>query len=120
MKTHYTSKWNKYKNTKTNIDGIVFDSKLEARRYCELKLLERAGEIKNLQLQPPFELQPTFKKNGKTYRKIIYKADFSYIDIKTGATIVEDTKGMKTELYKLKKKLFEYKFPEITIKEITK
>ena len=56
----------------------VFDSIRESQRYKELKLLERAGEISNLKLQPKFLLQDSFKKNGKTYRKIEYIADFSY------------------------------------------
>lgn len=110
----------KYKNKKTIVDDIQFDSKLEANRYKELKLLQKSGKIKELQLQPSFELIPSFKKNGKTFRKSTYKADFSYIDTSTGETIIEDTKGFITELYKLKKKLFEYKFPNLSIKEIKK
>ena len=111
---------NKYRNKKTEVNGIVFDSKLEAKRFQELKLLERANEIEQLELQPSFELIPSFKKNGKTIRKTIYKGDFSYIDKKTGKRIIEDTKGYKTRDYILKKKMFEYKFPELTINEIKK
>ena len=110
----------KYYNHKVEFDGIKFDSKLEAQRYKELKVLERARLIKDLQLQPRFELQPSFKKNGKTYRKIEYIADFSYFDIEKGKVIVEDTKGFKTEVYKLKRKMFEYKYPELEIEEITR
>ena len=110
----------KYKSKKTIVDDIQFDSRLEAKRYTELKLLQKSGKIKELQLQPSFELIPSFKKNGKTFRKSTYKADFQYIDTETGKTIVEDVKGFKTELYKLKKKLFEYKFEHLTIKEIKK
>ncbi len=106
----------KYGNKKVQIDRYVFDSQLEGRRYRELALLERAGEIKNLRLQVPFLLQESFKKNGKTYRKIEYIADFVYEE--KGQTIVEDTKGMKTDVFKLKQKLFEYKYPNLTIKEI--
>ena len=69
---------NKYKNHKIQIDRYVFDSVAEGRRYRELKLLERAREITDLQLQPKFLLQEAFKKNGKTYRKIEYIADFMY------------------------------------------
>lgn len=68
----------KYKNKKTQVDMYVFDSIAESRRYKELALLERAGEKKDLQLQPRFLLQESFKKNGKTYRKIEYVADFMY------------------------------------------
>ena len=73
-------KYNKYHNNKTEIDGIVFDSRLETSRYKELKLLERAGTIKDLELQLTFELIPAFKKNKRTFRKTTYKADFKYFD----------------------------------------
>ena len=69
---------NKYRNKKIVIDNIKFDSQLEANRYVELKLLQRAGKIKNLELQPRFLIQEGFKKNGKTFRKIEYVADFMY------------------------------------------
>lgn len=70
----------KYNNKKTQIDMYVFDSTKEAKRYKELKLLERAGEISNLELQPHFLLQDSFNKNGRNYRKIEYIADFKYIE----------------------------------------
>lgn len=108
----------KYHNKKILVDGIEFDSKLEAKRYLELRQDEAFGLITNLELQPVFELIPSFKKNGKTFRKTTYKADFSYI--RNGKKIVEDTKGFRTDVYKLKNKLFEYKYPELTIKEIMK
>lgn len=107
----------KYNSKKTIVDGIEFDSKKEANRYCELNLLESAGEIKNLQLQPRFILQESFKYQGKTERKIEYVADFMYEE-KDGQVVVEDTKGFKTDVYKLKRKLFlkkygdKYKFIE--------
>lgn len=69
---------NKYRNKKTQVDMYVFDSIAESKRYKELALLQRAGEIQNLKLQPRFLLQESFKKNGKTYRKIEYRADFMY------------------------------------------
>lgn len=69
---------NKYRNKKVQIDRYVFDSIAEGRRYRELALLERTGEITNLELQPKFLLLESFKKNGKTYRKIEYIADFMY------------------------------------------
>ncbi len=107
---------NKYKNTKIVVDNIKFDSNLEATRYKELKLLLRAGEISNLELQPRFLLQDSFKKNGKTYRKIEYIADFQYIE--NGKTIVEDVKGIQTDVFKLKHKIFEKKYPDLTLKII--
>ena len=114
----YLSKTNKYHNKKVTIDGITFDSKLEATRYTELKLLERKGIIKDLKLQPSYELIPTFKKDNKTYKKATYKADFSYYDNELGKTIIEDTKGYKTDVYELKKKLFEYLYKDLTIREV--
>ena len=111
---------NKYKNKKTTINGIKFDSKLEAKRFTELKLLEKSGLIEDLKLQPSFQLIPTFKKNGTTFRKTSYKADFQYYDKEKERTIIEDTKGFKTKEYIIKKKLFEYKYPELTIKEVKK
>ena len=105
---------NKYHNKKTVVDNIKFDSKLEANRYSELKLLERAGEIFDLKLQPRFLLQPNFKYKGKTHRKIEYVADFEYIC--NGQVIVEDVKGVKTEVFKLKEKLLLYKYPKINFR----
>lgn len=111
--------YSKYNAKKTVIDGIKFDSKREAERYCELKLLEKAKEIRNLELQPRFLLQDKFKdKMGTTHRKIEYVADFMYVD-KDDKKIVEDVKGVMTDVYKLKKKMFlnlydsEYDFKEI-------
>lgn len=110
---------NKYHNQKETIDGITFASRKEAKRYQELKLLERAGIIKELQLQKKFELQPKYKNNeGQTIRAITYVADFFYYDNEKKQYFVEDTKGYRTEVYKLKKKLFEYVYPNLTIKEI--
>ena len=94
----------------------VFDSIAESRRYKELALLEQAGEIENLQLQPKFLLQESFKKNGKTYRKIEYIADFMYEE--KGKVIIEDVKGMETKEFKIKRKLFEYKYPDLELKLI--
>ena len=107
---------NKYKNRKIVVDNIKFDSILEANRYQELKLLQRARQISNLRLQVPFLLQESFKKNGTTRRKIEYIADFVYEE--NGQTVVEDTKGMKTETFKIKQKLFEYKYPDLELKII--
>lgn len=108
---------NKYGNIKTEVDGIKFDSKKEANRYQELKLLKSIGKIENLKLQPRYELQPKYRINGRNIRNLEYKADFEYIDKKTGEIITEDVKGMKTPVYKIKKKLFEYKYNR-EIKEI--
>lgn len=110
----------KYHSRKVIVDGIKFDSKLEAKRYQELKLLQELGLIKDLKLQPKFELMPKFTKNGKTYRQTSYIADFCYFSVKDNKTIIEDVKGFKTDVYALKKKIFEFKYPQYEIKEITK
>ena len=107
---------NIYRNKKVQVDMYVFDSIAESRRYKELKLLERAGKIQNLELQPHFLLQESFKKNGKTFRKIEYIADFKYIE--NGKIIVEDVKGIQTDVFKLKHKLFEKKYPDLELRII--
>ncbi len=101
---------NKYGNTKTTVDGITFASKAEANRYCELKLLVRAGEITDLELQPRFNLYGM----GHT-RVCFYRADFQYkeIDGKGGPVlnlVVEDVKGVRTAIFSLKAKLFRDNF----------
>lgn len=115
-KGRWQMRYSKYHSKTVEVQGIRFDSKKEANRYLELKLKERAGEIQNLELQPEFELQPKFRKNGVTFRAIKYRADFKYTD--HGKTVIEDVKGMKTDVYKIKRKLFEYCYPELTIKEV--
>lgn len=92
----------KYRNTKTVVDGITFDSKAEAMRYNELKLLERAGVISDLKLQIPFVLFP--KQAGE--REAKYIADFVYTE--NGSQVVEDCKGFKTPEYILKRKAMLY------------
>ena len=112
---------NKYHNCKVMVDGIKFDSKAEARRYVELKIIEDTGHIKELKLQPKFELQPKYKNSkGQCIRAITYKADFSYIEThsEVGKLIVEDVKGVETKEFKLKKKMLEYKFPDIDFRII--
>ena len=108
----------KYRSKKVVVDGITFDSKKESQRYCELKLLERCGKIKDLELQPKFELQPSFRKNGRTIRAITYIADFTYFDLEKMRIVVEDVKGLRTDVYSIKRKMFEFKYPELTIVEV--
>ena len=111
---------NKYGAKKTEIDGIRFDSKHEALRYTELKYLERTGQIRDLNLQVPFELLPAQKdEKGKvTERAVKYIADFVYED-KDGNMVVEDAKSpaTRTDVYKLKRKMLLY-FTGIKIKEV--
>lgn len=110
------STMSKYKNKKVVVDNILFDSKKEANYYTKLKILKDAGKILDLELQKKFVLQPTFKLNGKTYRAITYIADFVYKD-QEGQTHVVDTKGYRTQVYKIKRKLFMKKFG-IEIEEV--
>ncbi len=107
---------NKYGNRKVIIDDYIFDSIQESRRYKELKLLLKTGEISKLQLQPRFLLQEAFRKNGKSYRKIEYVADFMYLQ--NGKYIVEDVKGIQTDVFKLKHKIFEKMYPDLELRII--
>lgn len=109
-------KQNKYKNKKVVYNGIKFDSKKEMDYYIKLNMLEKAGKIKDLRLQVPFVVLETFKLNDKTYKKTKYIADFTYYD-KEGKYHVVDTKGVRTDVYKLKKKLMAWKYG-IEIEEI--
>lgn len=105
------AKKHKYGATRTEVDGISFDSIKEANRYKELKMLLKAGHIAYLEMQVPYELNP-----GGTH-SIKYIADFEYLDAGTGAKITEDVKGYRTSEYKKKRRLMK-KVHGITIKEI--
>lgn len=100
----------KYKAKRTQVDGVSFPSLAESRRYAVLKLLERAGEISNLELQPSFPIDI----GGRHI--CLYKADFAYF--KDGQRITEDVKGVRTPVYNLKKKLVEALYPGTKIIEI--
>ena len=103
---YFKKKGSKYSNIITMVDGIKFHSKAEAKRYSELKLLEKAKAITNLKLQPRYTLQEKFTKNGTNYRKIEYIGDFEYIE--NGITIIEDVKSLATaqdKYFGLKKKM---------------
>jgi hypothetical protein len=105
---------NKFGAKRAEYKGVVYDSKWEANRAYELDMLERSGRIKDLQRQVRFILQEGFINNrGEKIRPISYIADFVYT-VKCGAKVVEDTKSpaTKTETYRIKKKLFEYKYPD--------
>ena len=108
-------KKNKYNNKKVIVDGIKFDSKMEAKYYYLLKLLQEAGEVKAFELQPKFTLQEGFKKNGKRYQPITYTADFR-VEYADGHTEIVDVKGVETQVFKIKKKMFEYHYPDLELK----
>jgi len=101
----------KYNAIRTNVDGVWFASKAEASRYSQLKLLERAGEIKNLILQPSYPIVIAGKKI------CTYRADFEYED--ASGKVTEDVKGVRTPVYKIKKKLVEA-VHGVTITEVGK
>lgn len=106
----------KYRSRKVVVDGITFDSKKEAKRFCELSLLERAGKITDLRRQVRFELIPSQRINGKVVERAVhYVADFAYRE--NGLTVVEDTKGFKTKDYIIKRKLMLHFFG-IRIREV--
>lgn len=107
---------NKYRNTKIEFEGYTFDSKKEMNRFVQLRLLLTAGQISDLLHQPEFMLLDNFehKTEGKI-RGLKYIADFKYE--KDGQTVVEDVKGMKTDVYKIKKKFFLAKYPDIIFLE---
>ena len=121
----------KYKAKKASVDGIEFDSRKEANRYCELKFLQRAGKIQNLELQKAIELIPAQREadtigkrggiiKGKVIEKaVFYRADFVYTE--NGETVVEDVKGYKGggayAVFTIKRKILLYKYG-IKIKEI--
>lgn len=112
------SKRSKYGAVKVEIDGTKYDSRKEARRGEELKMLERAGLISDLRFQVRFTLQDGFIRDGVRIRPIEYVADAVYVE--NGITIVEDTKStitQKKESYRLKKKLFLHNFPDLTFRE---
>jgi len=98
--------WHKYNAKKTQIDGFTFGSIREGKRYQELILLERAGEITDLTIHPRFLLQEGFEDVNPIY----YEADFRYTE--GDALVVEDVKGHETEGFRLKSKLFRFKYPQ--------
>ena len=115
----YTGIKRKYNNHKMEIDGYTFDSRLEADFYLRLKPLVKSGKIKELKIHPRYLLQEGFTKNGKHYQPIYYIADFEVL-YDDGTVVIYDTKGMRTEVYKIKRKLFEYRYRDKTIVEVDK
>ena len=116
------AKGSKYRNKKAIADNIEFDSIAEMERYKQLCLMESAGAISDLRLQPRYELQRGFTdSSGVKQRAITYVADFEFRErISAGVWrwIVEDVKGKAVPVYLLKKKLFLFKYPDLTFREI--
>lgn len=113
------AKYSKYHSIKSiTSDGIEHHSQAEAKRWIQLKLLERAGEIKDLQRQVKYVLIPSQKEGKKTIeRECAYIADFVYTDLRTGQVVVEDTKGFRTKDYTIKRKLMLW-VHKIKVKEV--
>lgn len=106
-----TPKRSKFGNIKKVVDNIQFDSSAEARRYIELKAMQSAGQIANLELQPNYVLLEKFTDaTGRKYRALTYTADFRYLD-GGGHTVAEDVKGYPTEAFKIRWKLAIKKYP---------
>ena len=103
----------KYRNVKVTVDGIEFSSKLEAAEYGRLKLLERAGVITDLVLQPRFPLIV----NG--VKVAVYVADFSHFET-SGCRVITEAKGFKTQAYLIKKRLFSACYPTLRLIEVKK
>lgn len=110
-------KMTKYGSKTTELDGYKFDSLAECRRYQDLRIMERNGDISNLVVHPRFILQEPFTHNHIRERAIAYEADFSYYE-KEGRKIIEDVKGFKTKEYQVKRKLFLFKYPDVNFVEI--
>ena len=111
------AKRNKFNASKTEVNGIVFDSKGEAQRYKDLLELEFNKQIKELTLQPVFNLM-TVDAEGKVVKLCTYRADYMYLE--RGNKVVEDYKGStKTALYRLKSKMFRLQHPDIEFRETT-
>lgn len=114
---HVLSKKSRYTTYKPIIDEIQFDSMMEARYYIKLQKDVADGAIEYFKRQIPFLLQPKFKKNGKVYRAIEYVSDF-YVKVNKDVEYVVDIKGKETVEFKIKHKLFEYKYPNYELKVI--
>lgn len=122
MTWKYGKSKSKYHNKPVVVDGVKYDSIGESQRMAFLKMLEKAGEIKDLRYHVEFELIPPIRKevvckrkDGTVYTRVtneprVYEADFVYTVVKTGETVVEDFKGVETDLFLFKADLFYSKY----------
>lgn len=110
LRNQNTHSRNKYNNRKVELDGHTFDSKLEADYYSQLKLRKRAGDILSFRLQPRYLIQDGFEKDGVKHRPIEYIADFE-IHHTDGSIEVVDVKGIKTQVFRIKEKMFHKRYP---------
>lgn len=112
----------KYNAKKTTVNGITFDSKLEAERFEQLLLLEKAGEIDDLKLQPEFQINQGWKhpETGEKIHSRFYVGDFQYHDLRSEKVVVEDVKGMETAEFRLKWDLVRSQYPGFEFRKVTK
>lgn len=114
--------YQKFGNKPTEVNGIKFQSRLEADRYQQLLLLEKAGEISALVLQPEFQILRGWvnPETGEKIKSRFYVGDFSYVDENTGRLVVEDTKGMETAEFRLKWSLVKSQYPQYDFRKVTR
>jgi hypothetical protein len=100
---------------KVEADGYKFDSEMEYQYYLELKQRSLAGTIKDLEIHPLFELQPSFTKDNKTWKPIHYEADFKFFDLLVGAMRIVDVKGMVLPDFEIHRKMFEFRYNQYNL-----
>lgn len=112
----------KYRSRKTVINGITFASKLEAERYQQLRLLQKSGIIRDLVLQPEFQIFRGYvdPETGAKTRSRFYVADFQYTDVEAHKVIVEDTKGIETDVFRLKWDYVRSEYPQFEFRKLTR
>lgn len=109
----------KYNAKKVVVDGITFDSKDEALFYEYLKEQKKEGNVLSFMLQPTYTLIPSFQKKGKKYREATYTPDFK-VHYKDGGVLVIDVKGFSTQQGELRRKLFEWRYPDLQLIWVTR
>ena len=112
----------KYHSKKVTINGITFASRLEGERFQQLLLLQKAGEISHLQLQPEFQIYKGWidPNTGEKHKSRFYVADFLYLDHQRHGWVVEDTKGIETDVFRLKWEYVQSEYPDYIFCKLTK
>lgn len=108
----------KYNNKKVKVDGILFHSRMESMYYRHLQKLKKKGIVVEVELQPQFILLPTIQKSKRKYLKTCYKADFKVI-YSDGRIDIVDVKGKADKVFQLKRKMFEFFYPDLELSVIT-
>jgi hypothetical protein len=110
----------KYNAQKVTDDGIIFDSKLEHKRYLQLKTLQAAGAIRELEVHKTYVLIDKEYVRGKPERAVKHELDFDYFDVQEKRRVVEEIKGVRTAVWVLKRRLFVARYPQIDYRVLTK